>query len=196
MTATSERDLNQKYFFYHQDGLLDIFIGLGILMAGLSLWAGMFWMAGAWVAIFLPMWIAARKSITYRRAVEELPLPEEHNRYPVVVAVLIGLVLMGVLVGVVFSFGAANLPSLRTWLSSYIHLVIGLGIALFLIVTAAVMRIPRFTIHAGLVVAVFAAGQWLGWVFWVSMSVSGGLVTLLGAAVLIRFFSRHPLISE
>ena len=196
MTTTSDVELGQKYFFYHQDGLLDIFIGLGILMAGLSLWADMFWMTGAWVAIFLPMWIAARRSITYRRAVDEQPLHAQHTRYPVVIAVLVGLVLMGVLVWAVFSLGSENMPALRTWLSTYIHLVIGLGIALFLIITAAVMRIPRFTIYAGLVGVVFAAGQGLGWVFWVSMSASGGLMALLGAAVLSRFVSRHPLRSE
>jgi MFS family permease len=196
MTTTTEDELSRKYFFYHQDGLLDIFIGLGILMAGLSFWAGMFWMAGAWVAILMPTWIAARKSITYRRAVDEDPQLEQNNRYPLVMAVLVGLVLMGVLVGVVFTLGSENLPSLRTWLSSYIHLVIGLGIALFLMITAAVMRIPRFTIYAGLVAAVFAAGQWLGWVFWMSMSLSGGLMALLGIAVLIRFILQHPLISE
>jgi MFS family permease len=187
---------SRRYFFYHKDGLLDIFIGLGIMMAGLSLWAGMFWMAGGWVAIFVPLWISARKSITFRRAADADALPEQDNRYPLVMAVMIGLVLVGVLVGVFFSLGSTNLPSLRAWLSEYFHLAVGLGIALLLMITAAVMRIPRFTIYAGLAVAVFAAGQWLGWVFWVGMSVSGGLMALLGSAVLIRFIRQHPVIRE
>jgi hypothetical protein len=189
----SENEPGRKYFFYHKDGLLDIFIGLGILMAGLSLWADMVWMAGAWVAIFLPMWISARRSITYRRAADKDILPEQNNRYPLVIAVLVGLVLVGGLVGVIFALDSANLPSIRVWLSVYIHLAVGLGMAFFLMITAAIMRIPRFVLYAGLAVAVFFVGQWLGWVFWIGMSVSGGLMALLGMGVLLRFILQHPL---
>ena len=200
MTTTSNREsysrgneMSEKYFFYHKDGLLDIFVGLGILMAGLSMWAGMVWMAGAWVAIFLPLWISARKSITYRRAADVDALPVRNSRYLMVVAVGVGLVLVGALVLAVFSLGFANLPSLRAWLAEYIHLAVGLGIALVLMITAGVMRIARFALYAGLVLGIFAVGQWLGWVFWVGMSVSGGLMALLGIAVLIRFMREHPL---
>ena len=120
-------------------------------------------------------------------------VPVRNSRYFMAMAVGVGLVLVGALVLVVFSLGFANLPSLRAWLAEYIHLAVGLGIALVLMITAGVMRIARFALYAGLVLGVFAVGQWLGWVFWVGMSVSGGLMALLGIVVLIRFIREHPL---
>ena len=118
MFLEAEKEDNRKYFFYHQDGLLDILIGLLMLMAGASLLGGMFWMIGAWVAIFVPLWISARRSITYPRVPEPEVSPDQNFYYPLIFAVLIGLLLLSLTVGVAFFIGFDRLPTFRNFLGS------------------------------------------------------------------------------
>jgi hypothetical protein len=193
MSTISDYELSRKYFFYHKDGLLDIFIGLGILLAGAALWAEMAWMGGVWIAIFLPIWISARKSITYRRSTDIDPQEERNTRFALAMAGLMGLLLLGVLVGLAFGMGFERMPSFRAFLDVYIHLVFGVGIALFLLFSAAIMRLPRFYAYAVLTLAIFAIGQPLAWPFWISMVVAGGLISLCGLFVLGHFLQAHPI---
>ena len=193
MSTTSDFELSRKYFFYHKDGLLDFFIGLGVLLAGAAMWAEMFWMAGSWIAIFLPLWISGRKQITYRRA-NDLQLSAGANpRFGLAISGLIGLLVLGVLSSIAFLFGIDNMPTFRSFLDTYIHLMVGTGIALLLAFSAIVMRLPRFYAYAVLTLAVFAAGHLFAWPFWYGMMLAGGLIGLAGIVILMRFLQTHPL---
>lgn len=193
MTTVTDYELSRKYFFYHKDGLLDIFAGLGILLAGAGMLAGMFWLAGAWVAVFVPTWVSARKSITYRRASDVEEVPEQNSRYSLPFALFMGVLILFALVGFTFLMWFDAFPAFRELLSNSLLLVIGAGMALFLAIVAASMRLPRYYAYAGLAVLVFAAGQVLGWEFWVPLMVVGGLIALLGMLILIRFIQQHPI---
>jgi hypothetical protein len=58
----------QVYMSYHEDGLLDLLVGLAILLGGLSMLVDWDISLGAlWVVIWLPLWLAAKRSITARR---------------------------------------------------------------------------------------------------------------------------------
>jgi hypothetical protein len=65
------REIEKKaYMSYHQDGLLDIFVGVYILGFGLGVLADVIWRLGfgsimpaILVAIILPIWIAAKRKI-------------------------------------------------------------------------------------------------------------------------------------
>jgi len=60
---------------YVDDGILDIFAGMLALFAGLLFFAEMFWMAGVYVAIFLPVvWSMKEKVTMPRLRPEELPM--------------------------------------------------------------------------------------------------------------------------
>ena len=52
MSTMTSNKIDNRLSAYHQDGLLDLFIGFAILFAGLFLWTEMVWMAG----IFIPAW--------------------------------------------------------------------------------------------------------------------------------------------
>jgi len=192
MSILTNDELSNKYFFYHKDGLLDIFIGLGILMAGATLWAGMPWMAGAWLAIFVPLWISIRKSVTYPRVAEDEVQTGSKPQIVFVLSVLAGLLVLGVFTGIAFLLGFERFSAFRAFLDTYIHLLMGLGLAVFLTGTAAIMRVPRFFVYALLTLMVFGIGQVTGWLFWMSMSLVGGLISLAGLAVLGRFLRAHP----
>ena len=62
------RDIERRaYLSYHEDGLLDIMIGFGIILSGLMLYAEMPWLIGAFVPVFTPIYIQNKKKITVPR---------------------------------------------------------------------------------------------------------------------------------
>lgn len=62
------RDIERRaYLSYHEDGLLDIMIGFGIILSGLWVYAEMPWLIGAFVPIFTPIYIQYKKKITIPR---------------------------------------------------------------------------------------------------------------------------------
>ena len=67
MSAQSQNYNSSKYVIFHKDGLLDTFFGLYLIIAGTAMANELTFLSGVWVAIFIPLWISARKSITMRR---------------------------------------------------------------------------------------------------------------------------------
>ena len=54
---------------FHGDGLLDIFLGTGVLIATAAMLAEMPWLAGIFPATFVPIWRDARKKMTTPRLI-------------------------------------------------------------------------------------------------------------------------------
>jgi hypothetical protein len=193
MFLEAKNEHSRKYIFYHQDGLLDIFAGLWILLAGTAMLADMFWMSGIWVVIFVPLWQSARSSITYPRVPAPEALPSQARQSALAISVLIGLLLLSLLAGLAFFIGFERLPAFRTFLGNTILIVLGTGMALMLLVPAIFIQIRRYYAYAVLALAVFILGQLLGWAFWTAMIVTGSLLTLIGLGLLLRFLRTHPL---
>ena len=62
------RDIERRAFLsYHEDGLLDVMIGFGIILSGLWMYAEMPWLIGAFVPVFTPIYIQSKKKITVPR---------------------------------------------------------------------------------------------------------------------------------
>ncbi len=192
MSTISQEELSRKYYFYHHDGLLDIFIGLGVLLAGAGFLAGMPWMGGIWAAIMLPVWASARKAVTYRRAGDVQPRRGERARMWLLMSVLVGVLALGVLTSSVFVLGSGSQPALCAFLDSYFNLALGAGLAICPLLIAAILGLPRYYAYALLTLAVFAAGQPLDWPFWIGLVAVGGSMTLAGCGVLARFIQTHP----
>jgi len=69
-----ETSKKKTYMSYHQDGLLDIFIGTYIIIIGLSIftltileYSTWFLMPAIFPAIMIPIWMSAKKKITMPR---------------------------------------------------------------------------------------------------------------------------------
>lgn len=182
----------QHFAAYHRDGLIDIFFGLFLLFAGAALWTELTFMAGIWAAILVPLWISARSSIT-RRRVRQPAAPKGPSGMFMIS--MMGLFTLGVLAILVFTVGLSNLPELRDFLASYIHLTIGGAIAVVLLFLAAGLSTPRLVLHALACVAVFIIGETLTWPFFISMSVVGAVTFAGGSIVLAKFLREHPEIS-
>ncbi len=70
----NDEKLRHLYMSYIDDGILDLFAGMLALFAGILFFSDMFWMAGVYVAIFLPVVWSFKEKVTMPRV-----RPEELN---------------------------------------------------------------------------------------------------------------------
>ena len=189
---SSQLDRNSRYFLYHKDGLLDTFIGFYLLIAGGAVAASMTFLSGGWIAIMVPLWISARKSITMRR-VPAHSLPKgTSGRAAAFISVMMGVFALGIAAALVFTNGLDRIPGLRGFLSEYIHLSIGAGISVLLLILAGVLSTGRLALYALAAAAIFLVAHAFAWPFWISMMALGSLMAGCGLIVLTSFIRNNP----
>lgn len=193
MSAKTNNFNISRYFLYHKDGLLDIFIGLYLIIAGGAVAADMTFLSGAWIAMVVPLWISARKSITMRRVSPDQLPHESAASLTAFTGLMIGLFVAGIAVGGLFQYGVHAVPSVRAFLSTYIHLIFGAGLTLLLLVLSALLKTGRLALHALASVIVFATANLFGWPFFVSFMTLGSLIFATGIALVTRFIRQNPL---
>ena len=196
MSAKTNHINSDRYALYHQDGLLDTFIGLVLITAGTAVAAKMIFLSGAWIALFLPLWISARKSITMSRVpADNLPAVTT-RRSAFFVLALVGIFVFGLMTGLLFLLSADAYPGLRAFLSEYLHLLIGAGLTMFFLMLAMVLSTRRLGLYALLSASVFAVAHLAGWPFFISMLVIGCVMLAAGSVLFARFIRQHPVLEK
>jgi hypothetical protein len=194
------RGIEKKaYMSYHQDGLLDIVIGLYAVAFGLGIVAGKILdfsfaaiMPGILIAIVLPIWIQAKRKITMPRIGFVKFGTRGSNK---LFAIFLGLMVLGL--GVFFVFTLATFQNGRpVWIETvfqYGMIVIGLGSAVIASLFAYTMGLKRLHGYGLLTFALFASGHFLSVPFEYLLLVIGSVIIASGAALLVRFVRKYPL---
>jgi len=195
MNKLISNDTNNTLLFYPGDGLLDIFIGLGILFAGLFLWTGLVWMVAIFIPTLLPSFQAARRNFLENRiGIQAL---DSHRQVPAqklqLAMTMMFVVLLLVGIGMLFAFGFMS-GSLNEWLRQYFLLAFGLIVAGVWLFAGAVLKLKRFYLYALFTFAALTTAQYTVLPFWLAMALLGGVITCVGLLVLIRFLQQHPII--
>lgn len=172
---------------YHRDGMVDLYMGMILVLAGTGMLTDMAWMSGVWVAVFLPLWQSSKRTLTAQRLSEEelATLAGTGARSRVMVALVLALV-AGVLIALLL--GASVIPSaiqetLRT-LAPFILVGTGVGVlamvaykmganrfygyALGFLALSATVALTAFTVPGmfiGMGLLMAAVGSWLLWQF-------------------------------
>jgi hypothetical protein len=191
MDTNKENNLSLK--FYHQDGLLDIFIGISITIFGISMVLDQFYLAGIVPAVFAPLWPSVRQAITYPRIGERYPSPMQKTKMRSTLTRLMGLGALGLLLGVVFAMLFIYLPpGSFDWLREYFMLILGcMGTALFFVL-GFTLGVKRLYIYGVLTLIIFTTSHILNIAPWIYMTALGCVVLLSGMVLLIRFLNEHP----
>jgi uncharacterized integral membrane protein len=195
------REVEKKtYMSYHQDGLLDIIIGLYALAFGLGIVADKILdfsfavlMPGILIAIILPIWIQAKRKITLPRIGYVNIGTKGSNK---LFALLIGLSVAGL--GVFFLFTMMTFQNgrpewIETILLQYGMIWIGLGAAVIGSLFAYTMGLKRLHGYGFLTLALFVSGYFLSVPFEYLLLVAGSVIIASGAALLVRFVRKYPL---
>jgi len=178
------------YSSFSEDGMVDIFIGLGIFFAGFFLWAEMVWMIAILIPAFLPSFQSIRKRFLESRVGN---LVSNTNQYVInqKITLYVSLI-MGILVligfWVVFMFELASFPVIR----QNILLVLGMIFVCLWIFAGAMLKIGRFLLYAALTLVVIVAAQLEIIPFWVTFVILGGVIAFAGLLVLTKFLKQYP----
>ena len=187
---------HQAYMSYHEDGLLDLMIGLAVLLAGVYVTVNLdIPLGAAWVVLWLPIWLSAKKSITARRA-PNIEISEERYAGMMKAATFVVITLvMLVFAGSLLLLGQSSglVPSwVMTGLREYLTVVLGLIGALVLAIAAWLSKLNRLYAYGLLTAVAFVGTRLLQAPAGLAVAVVGAVVMLWGLVMLSRFMSSHP----
>ena len=187
----------RAYMRYHQDGLADLLVGLGILLAGLNMLLDWDVSLGAlWVVLWLPVWLSAKRSITARRIPDGQVSREQYSGMLSAGVFISGMLVLLVAAGMVALWGQ-EMGSTPAWflaaLREYLMVVLGLFGALILAVAASLSRLNRLHAYALVTAVAFVGSYLLNAPIALAVAVVGGIVTAWGLGMLVRFLRKCPL---
>ncbi len=197
MLSTQSERMDPRYFVYHRDGWQDLFIGLGLLIAGALIFGDLPWMAGIFIPILLPSWQASRKRFLDRRLRPQdlAPLQAKLGQKAIfTTSIVLGLL---VLTGVIafYLFAQASSQTL-TWMRQYFMVMLGLLFGGAWLYFAFTLRLPRFGIYGLLTFGLLASVQYTSLNFGLALVALGTVILLTGLIILIRFIQEHPVLDR
>jgi hypothetical protein len=195
MNKINLKELERRaYLSYHQDGILDMFIGFSILLFGMWMLADMAYLAGAFVAIFTPIYAQVKKQITVPRLgyVKFAPSRMAKSKRTVLLLVIAGVLafIPGVLLFITTQRGILAPIQL---LIEYGMIVIGVAGMVLLAAVAYITEIRRLYAYSALFFAMFTGGYFLSIPFVYYIMMLGAVIMLVGLYLLIRFLRTYPL---
>jgi hypothetical protein len=201
MTVTKEPNLKEierrAYMSYHQDGLLDIFVGLYILGFGLGIYMDIIWeygfgsiMPAILIAAVLPIWIAAKRKITMPRIGFVKFGARGSNK---LFAIFLGLMVAGL--GVFFAFTVFQ-GGHSPWLDLVFQnglIIVGIGSLAVCLLFGYSMGLKRLYAYGVLALVALVIGHFMGIFFAYILLALGLMVMVTGIALLIGFVRKYPL---
>jgi hypothetical protein len=193
ITNSSSNQLRRKaYLAYHQDGIIDILIGSTILGFGL-------WILSDIVIFTFISWlsfsfyISLKNSITIPRF-GYVRFHESKRQTALAIGLGIGLLLLLLIVGILFIIGPDRiLLTPITFLRKFhVYVMSGIG-AVVMAIFGLWSGIRRLTSYALVMIAALVLSIQLEIIGGITLSVMGGLILLIGLALLVRFIRRNPL---
>ncbi len=188
------KEIERKaYTSYHQDGLIDIFIGFTILAFGILMFTDLAWMGGIFAIVAITGYTSAKKVFTIPRI-----------GYVKFVQYKVKMMFAGVMIAIIltallgsFAFIAIEIEKgMPLWMSLLVEnglLIIGLSGASFISLFAYVFRIYRLYAYGILTLIIFVAGHFVILPFPHFVVLLGALILLSGLSVLIRFLRKYPI---
>ena len=195
------REIERKaYMSYHQDGLLDMVIGLYALSFGLGIFVDKILefsfaaiMSAITISIVLPIWIHAKKKITMPRiGFVKFGAGGSNKLFAIFLGLAVASLGVSLALGV-FMIGQNGRPVWLEILFQYGMIWIGLGAAVIGSLFAYNMGLKRLHGYGLLTLALLVGGHFLGIPFESLLLTIGSVIIASGAALLVQFIRRYPL---
>jgi len=199
---TNLREVEKKtYMSYHQDGLLDIFVGIDVLLFGMGIllltmtdFSTWFILPAIFPAIMIPIWISAKKRVTMPRIGYVNFGVRGANK---MIAIFLGLAVAGLGVFMVFGLGASMgegwALTLRDILISNSMIIIGIGALTISSLFAYTMGLKRLYGYGLLIFVLFFTGYFIAIPFGYFLVTIGLVIIVSGFVLLMRFIRKYPL---
>jgi hypothetical protein len=191
------RELERRAFLsYHGDGILDVMIGFGLIIAALWIYAEMPWLVGSWVPVMTPIYLQAKKNITVPRLghVEFSGQRKGKTKKTLSALVVFNLILFAGGFGAWMAMDIGGKPQwLIELLENYMILTGVLGLVASWIV-AFISDLRRFYIYGLMNLAVFTISGFFRLHIALGMVLLGIIVVLYGLILLLDFRRKYPII--
>ena len=202
MNNVNLKEIEKRTFVsYHQDGLIDIFIGTYILLFAaailvndildLSTW---FIIPAIFPALMVPIWIALKKRITIPRIGYVKFKATGANKLTII---FIGTLVMGVFTFFLFAFASTQswALELRTIITQNGMLFIGLGAFIISSLFGYTIGLKRLYGYGLLALALFGLLQFIVFPFEYILLAIGLTIITCGVSLLTRFVKKYPISS-
>lgn len=178
----------KNYMFYHQDELIDLLIGGGILFMILCFLIEMIWLGGAFVVLAFPLYTYIKQKITAPRI--GFVKFGQKGQYKTLFILLIS-------VGNIFLVFFLGLfiyrDSIPIWitgnLTTYAYFIIGAIACVLTFLTAYILGIKRFYFYGAAILFSFVIGQMIS-INLIILSAVMGIIVLLTAIIKLLYFIR------
>lgn len=189
----------RTYISYHQDGLIDIFIGtyvllfaaaiLGTNILDLSTW---FVIPAIFPALMVPLWISIKKRVTVPRIGYVKFKASGANR---MTALFLGLMVAGI--GVFFVFGFSSTQNwaltLRTVIVSNSMVFIGIGGFIVASLFGYTVGLKRLYAYGLLALLLFTTLNFIVFPFEYILLAIGLAIIVWGSILLMQFIRKYPI---
>ncbi len=193
---TGKIDLKQlerkAYLSYHEDGLVDLFLGFAAITFGLSVLTEMVIVLAGSVIVWLFVYIAAKRLITVPR----IGIVEFSSERKSRLSTLLWILVLVQIISVCVSLLAWMVPLVATIIILNYMIIIGLvGAGIFSII-AYMSDIQRFYLYGVVTLVVFLGSSFFNLIFYLPMMAVGDFITGSGLFLLFRFVHRYPISKE
>jgi hypothetical protein len=189
--------LRKAYMAYQNDGVLDVFIGWCVFLAGLLMFTEIFWLAGAYVALVAPLFISFKESITVPRLGRDELDEATGFRTPGLQTLLVAGIAVFALMGavlLVLLLGSGAAEGLRGLIAAVAGSIAAVGVLGGMAAVGYLYNSPRWYVYVVVTITLSALAWATGLALpWVIMGV-GSVIAFTGSFYLLRFLRSHPLL--
>ena len=185
---------NRVYRVYWNDGLLDVFAAVGVLLIGIA-WTFDFVVGGAITpALLIPLWGPFRQRFIEPRLgmVEFTEKRERTNRSRLLLVILLGIGAFALVVSLYLLRNRLALEPSVSFIAGLPALLLAIPAAL----TAMLVSTGRFLVYAALLVISGGGGANTGWEPGPSLVSAGIPILIIASTVHLRFVRNNPIATE
>jgi hypothetical protein len=197
---TGLREVEKRtYMSYHQDGLIDIFLGIYVLLFGLGIslltvasYTTWFVIPAIFPAIMVPIWVSAKKQITMPRIGFVNIGTRGANK---MMAIFIGTMVVGLGVFMVFSFASSQgwALAIRNVIVSNGMIIIGILAFAISSLFAYTMGLKRLYAYGLVTLILFLIGYSVAFALGYLLLTIGFVISINGFVLLIGFIRKYPI---
>jgi hypothetical protein len=186
------------YLSYHEDGLIDIVIGICLFIASLYAYVEMIWLMGGMIAAITPMYMSMKKKYTFPRIGQVTFSKDRTRRSLNSMYFLVGMNVIGVILGLVFwmAFSGDVRPQWMLLMIDNYAIVLGVTGAVIWAVVGYLTDLTRFYRYAAWTLVVICSANFLPTPFIAHMILLSAILMVSGFMQFQSFKGKYPIIEE
>ncbi len=191
------KDLERKiYLSYHQDGLVDIFVGLGLIVIGIILHPILGehvpTVAMVMIMLFVFVYASLKRAITIPRMGYVEFAPKRRTRFALLILIIVLITNVPLLLIIMLTVGQQISPIVFDFVTSFLIVILGFfGTGIFVLI-GILSEIRRFFGYAVAILILFTISHFLFLHFALPMIGVGIIFTIAGFIQLAWFLRKYP----